>query len=181
MSDFYEFKAFKVLQPFSDYYVCIIPSKILKKISFSLKAKNSNGVVQGVQRTLNPKRLQDIAQFIDSDSAAFPNPIILGANFKDTGRYADEEEKIEFKNVGDDLYNIKIPKNSKVLSIIDGQHRLYGFDQADTEMDLSCSIYEDLAMPYQAFLFSTINYTQGKVDKSLAYQLLGMKLKVVDQ
>jgi len=44
-------------------------------------------------------------------------------------------------------------------------------------MDLSCSIYEDLAMPYQAFLFSTINYTQGKVDKSLAYQLFGYEIE----
>ncbi|WP_279624362.1 hypothetical protein [Aeromonas veronii] len=31
-------------------------------------------------------------------------------------------------------------------------------------------------MPYQAFLFSTINYNQGKVDKSLAYQLFGYEL-----
>tara|TARA_Y100000310_G_scaffold103220_1_gene101484 strand:- start:4918 stop:6072 length:1155 start_codon:yes stop_codon:yes gene_type:complete len=176
VSDFYTFKALKVKQPFSDYYICKIPSDILRSISFSLKAVNSNGEVQGVQRSLNPKRLQEIGQFIDSDSAAFPNPIILGANFLETGRAAEETDRVEFIKIDDDLYDVKIPKNSKVLSIIDGQHRLFGFDSAETNMDLACSIYEDLAMPYQAFLFSTINYTQGKVDKSLAYQLFGYEI-----
>lgn len=175
---FHNFKAIKVKQPFSDYYICKIPSDVLRTISYTLKAVNNDGEVQGVQRTLNSKRLQEIAQFIDSDSGAFPNPIILGANFKESGRYADENNKIEFEPIDDnnDIYNIKVPHNSQLLSIIDGQHRLFAFDQADTSMDLSCSIYEDLATPYQAFLFSTINYNQGKVDKSLAYQLFGYEI-----
>ncbi|MBB3047424.1 DNA phosphorothioation-associated DGQHR protein 1 [Litorivivens lipolytica] len=176
MTGHYEFKAIKVNQPFSDYYICSIPSHLLKEISFSLKAVNNRGEVQGVQRTLNPKRLKEIGLFIDSDSAAFPNSIILGANFMPNGRYADPENKVEFVQTDDNAYTIKVPKGSKLLSIIDGQHRLYGFDHATTQMDLSCSIYEDLAMPYQAFLFSTINYTQGKVDKSLAYQLFGYEI-----
>ncbi|EGR2448902.1 TPA: DGQHR domain-containing protein [Vibrio cholerae] len=172
------FKAIKVSQPFSDYYICKIPSDILRTISYTLKAVNNDGEVQGVQRTLNSKRLQEIAQFIDSDSGAFPNPIILGANFKESGRYADENEKIEFEVIDEEncIYNIKVPYDSQLLSIIDGQHRLFAFDQAQTSMDLACSIYEDLATPFQAFLFSTINYNQGKVDKSLAYQLFGYEI-----
>lgn len=177
MSEYYEFDAIKVTQPFSDYYICSIPSDILRKISFSLKAVNNQGQVQGVQRTLNPQRLKEIGQFIDSDSAAFPNPIILGANFKETGRLADEDERVVFTQVNGGMYKVRVPKTSQVLSIIDGQHRLYGFEYANSEMELSCSIYEDLAMPFQAFLFSTINYTQGKVDKSLAYQLFGYEIE----
>ncbi|EGR5122227.1 DGQHR domain-containing protein [Vibrio cholerae] len=176
--NYHIFKAIKVSQPFSDYYLCKIPSDILRTISYTLKAVNNDGEVQGVQRTLNSKRLQEIAQFIDSDSGAFPNPIILGANFKESGRYADENEKIEFEVIDEEncIYNIKVPYESQLLSIIDGQHRLFAFDQAQTTMDLACSIYEDLATPFQAFLFSTINYNQGKVDKSLAYQLFGYEI-----
>ncbi|ELK3679703.1 DGQHR domain-containing protein [Vibrio fluvialis] len=176
--NYHIFKAIKVRQPFSDYYLCKIPSDILRTISYTLKAVNNDGEVQGVQRTLNSKRLQEIAQFIDSDSGAFPNPIILGANFKESGRYADENEKIEFEVIDEEncIYNIKVPYESQLLSIIDGQHRLFAFDQAQTSMDLACSIYEDLATPFQAFLFSTINYNQGKVDKSLAYQLFGYEI-----
>ncbi|QQK71687.1 DGQHR domain-containing protein [Pectobacterium versatile] len=176
MKDYYEFLAFKVSQPFADYYACVIPSEILKNISFSLKAENVDGIVQGVQRLINNKRLQEISKFIDGESAAFPNSIILGANFLKTGRYAEEDDRCIVESMGDNIYTIKIPKHSEVLSIIDGQHRLYAFDHAETQMDLLCAIYIDLAMPYQAFLFSTINYNQGKVDKSLAYQLFGYEL-----
>ena len=196
--EYYEFYAFKVIQPFAEYYSCVIPSNILRDISFSLKAVNYNGSVQGVQRVLNVKRLKEIANYIKSDSCSFPNSIILGSNFLESGRIADDNEKCIFEKVilpcavenenctneitsiTNNLYKIKIPKKSKALSVIDGQHRLYSFDYADKVMDLNCSIYEDLAMPYQAYLFSTINYTQGKVDKSLVYQLFGYELDVKD-
>ncbi len=178
MSEYYEFLAMKVSQPFADYYACVIPSNILEKVSFSLKAENIDGTVHGVQRVLNNKRLKEISKFIDGESASFPNSIILGANFLKSGRYAEENDKCLIESTeGDNLYKIKIPKHSEVLSIIDGQHRLYAFEHAETQMDLLCSIYIDLAMPYQAFLFSTINYNQGKVDKSLAYQLFGYELE----
>lgn len=178
MKEYYEFSALRVCQPFADYYACVIPSEILKDVSFSLKAENVDGVVQGVQRLINNKRLHEISRFIDGESAAFPNSIILGANFLKTGRYAEENDRcIVESNGNNDIYTIKIPKHSEVLSIIDGQHRLYAFDHADSQMDLLCAIYIDLAMPYQAFLFSTINYNQGKVDKSLAYQLFGYELE----
>jgi DNA phosphorothioation-associated DGQHR protein 1 len=177
MSGYHEFLAMKVSQPFADYYACVIPSGTLKEISFSLKAENVNGTIQGVQRLLNNKRLHEISKFIDGESAAFPNSIILGANFLKSGRYAEESERCLVEpTTTENLYTIKVPKKSEVLSIIDGQHRLYAFEYAETQMDLLCAIYIDLAMPYQAFLFSTINYNQGKVDKSLAYQLFGYEL-----
>lgn len=178
MTEYYEFLAMKVSQPFSDYYACMIPSDVLKKISFSLEAENNNGNIEGVQRLLNKKRLLEIANFINSDSASFPNSIILGANFLKSGRYTDEDNKCEVEKTNlDNIYKLKVPKGIQILSIIDGQHRLYAFDYADAPMDLLCSVYLDLAMPYQAFLFSTINYNQGKVDKSLAYQLFGYELE----
>ncbi|MCG9684857.1 DGQHR domain-containing protein [Vibrio sp. Isolate23] len=180
MMDYHEFYAFRVRQPFADYFSCVIPSDILRQVSYSLKAVNYKGNVEGVQRVLSPKRLQEIANYIDSDSCAFPNSIILGANFLENGRIAADDNMcyVEETNLGDNIYKLKIPKNSKILSVIDGQHRLYAFDNASGEMDLTCSIYLDLAMPYQAYLFSTINYTQGKVDKSLAYQLFGYEMEI---
>ncbi|SUG57651.1 Uncharacterised protein [Salmonella enterica subsp. diarizonae] len=43
MSEYHEFSAMKVSQPFADYYACVIPSDTLKEISFSLEAENVNG------------------------------------------------------------------------------------------------------------------------------------------
>lgn len=164
MKEYYEFLALRVSQPFAEYFSCVIPSEILKKISFSLKAVNVDGVVQGVQRSINNKRLQEISKFIDGESAAFPNSIILGANFLETGRYAEESDRCLVEKNGD-FYTIKIPKNSEVLSIIDGQHRLYAFDYAETQMDLLCAIYIDLAMPYQAFCFLQLTTIKAKLIK----------------
>jgi len=183
MSDFHTFKALKIEQPFGDYFSCKIPADILREISYSFEATNTGGSIEGVQRFLRKDRLLDIAKFIDSESAAFPNPIILAANYLPSGRLEEEENRCTFKEVDKDfdLYEIRIPKQSKILSIIDGQHRLFAFDYAKhKDMDLVCSIYFDLPTPYQAYLFSTINFNQGKVDKSLAYQLFGYELDSED-
>jgi DNA phosphorothioation-associated DGQHR protein 1 len=183
MSDFHIFKALKIKQPFGDYFSCKIPADILRELSYSFEATNTGGNVEGVQRFLRKDRLIDIAKFIDSESAAFPNPIILAANYLPSGRLEEEENRCTFKEIDSDfdLYEIQIPKKSKILSIIDGQHRLFAFDYAKhKDMDLVCSIYFDLPTPYQAYLFSTINFNQGKVDKSLAYQLFGYELDSKD-
>lgn len=66
-----------------------------------------------------------------------------------------------------------------MASVIDGQHRLLGFDHAEDarkDMELLCSVYIDLPVAYQAYLFATININQRKVDKSLAYEQFGYNL-----
>ena len=70
----------------------------------------------------------------------------------------------------------------KSCSVIDGQHRLLGFEYASrTDISLACSIYDALPPSSQASLFSTINFNQRKVDKSLAYQLFGYSLEKTDR
>ncbi len=66
-----------------------------------------------------------------------------------------------------------------MASVIDGQHRLLGFQYCDAKrknMELLCSVYLDLPQAYQAYLFATININQRKVDKSLAYEQFGYNL-----
>ena len=57
---------------------------------------------------------------------------------------------------------------------------LAGFEHADPsrqDMTLLCAVYLDLPLPYQAYLFATINYNQKKVNKSLAYMLFGFDVE----
>jgi DGQHR domain-containing protein len=64
------------------------------------------------------------------------------------------------------------PNFTPALTIIDGQHRLTGFQKADVEFfDLIIAFFIDLPIEDQAYLFSTINVTQQKVNKSLVYDL----------
>ncbi|ELJ9821252.1 DGQHR domain-containing protein [Escherichia coli] len=60
---------------------------------------------------------------------------------------------------------------------MDGQHRLLGFKYAkNKDIQLPCSIYNSLPPSNQATIFSTINFNQQKVPKSLAYRLFGYSL-----
>lgn len=112
--------------------------------------------------------------------AAFPNSIILAANYSEEGILEELEGnrwRVEMNGGGNCTLVIPTPK--KLASIIDGQHRLYGFEYAsvNTPMHLLCAVYLDLPRPYQAYLFATINFNQVKVDRSLAYELWGTQVE----
>ena len=67
----------------------------------------------------------------------------------------------------------------RCVNILDGQHRLEGLKLAHDSglidksyiFDVPVSIYIDLDMDDQAQIFSTINKTHRKVNKSLVYDL----------
>lgn len=180
--NFLEIPALRVKQPLGDFYVISIPAKQLLEISFSepMKYVDNSGRVQGSQRPKDNDRLKEIAKYIDSVEMAFPNSIILAANYtlqgnitKDIGerwRVVEDIEKGSLKLI--------IPKKLKLAAVIDGQHRLNAFEYVRqevrfTDLQLVCSVYFDLPISYQAFLFATINSNQKKVDRSLALELFG--------
>lgn len=187
-------KALRVQQPLGVYYVAIIPAHILRDVAFSdrLRAsvsKDREGYsVDGTQRGKNLKRPGQIADYIDRGDSAFPNTIILAANYeKDTGEIRSEfgEEGDQSKPIwtatelADGCFELVIPSPEPLAGIIDGQHRLDGFRNANPERqetELICSVFLDLPKPYQAQLFATINSTQQQVDKSLTYELFGYNI-----
>lgn len=180
----FRLKALKVSQPLSDFYVTKVKAKDLLKVSFSeeLTYTNEKGELKGSQRSIREKRLKEIARYIDSTEMAFPNSIILAANYSEDGELIDDDEKrwaLEKKE--EDLYDIIIPTYDKLAVIIDGQHRLRAFDFVENkerlDVELLCSFYFDLPNTYQAYLFATINTTQKKVDKSLALEQFGFNVE----
>ena len=172
--NFYENPALEIKQPFDVFYVFKIPAYKLLEIAFTDPIRyNDKGELVGTQRSLNEeKRVKEIKEFLQGDEAALPNSIILAANYDKNGlNITDDERRWRFENG-----NIIIPTGEKLASIIDGQHRLFGFNDANTdtkEMELLCSVYFDLPNALQAQMFATINTTQVKVDKSLAYIQFG--------
>lgn len=68
-----------------------------------------------------------------------------------------------------------IDDSPNAFSIIDGQHRLAGLGTMDDKyrenFEVIVSIYKDLKISEQAYLFSTINSQQTKVNPSLNYNL----------
>lgn len=178
MSKSIEMHAIKVIQPYGEFFQTVMSAEDLLKCIYVNQAEMDGGEMSGVQRKESTPRALDIAKFIDSDEAAFPNSIILSVNHNEDGTPATEDDKWEFKEIESGLYKIIIPNiNLRLCSIIDGQHRLLGFKYAkNRSVQLPCSIYNSLPPSNQATIFSTINFNQQKVPKSLAYRLFGYSL-----
>jgi DNA phosphorothioation-associated DGQHR protein 1 len=176
-------------QPFGEFFVASIPARILLEVAYSDRLtaeKLSRGTyrVSGSQRASSERRFQEIGQFIDSPTAAFPNSIILAANYRADNGLIEEDESRKWTLAIDEgaiTGRLSIPTDAKLAPIIDGQHRLFGFEfaveQARLNMPLLCSVFFDLPKPYQAFLFATINSNQRPVSKSLTYELFGYNVE----
>lgn len=181
--------AIEIEQPLGVFYVVKLTAEILLNVTYSTPAtavkeqKSGFYKIFGSQRDEKEKRLKEIAQYIDTVEAAFPNSIILGANYDQEGRLITEDEKRwkVTKNSEGDMHYLTIPSIEKVASLIDGQHRLHAFEHVDNKerlnMPLLCAVYLDIPLPYHAYVFATININQKKVDRSLAYELFGFSLE----
>lgn len=188
--------ALKVNQPLGDFYVFGLNATDLNEITYSqparimqrLEAESSDSgsySIFGSQRTERKNRLVEIANFIESTEATFPNAIILAANYDDQGYLIDEgsPRRWVIKHVNENLYELTIPTGQEPsASIIDGQHRLHAFTKLHESsphknMELLCAAFLDLPTPYHAYIFATINFNQKKVDRGLAYELFGFDVE----
>lgn len=185
--------AIRVNQPLGTFYAFTLGANVLDRITYSQPAEvmarmeqesddNKGGYsIFGTQRGENKKRLEEIASFIRTTEATFPNAIILAANYDQEGRYIEENDPRRWSVNGatDGSWMLHIPSlSARSASIIDGQHRLHAFnklppDATERAMELLCVVFLELPTPYHAYVFATINFNQKKVDRSLAYELFG--------
>jgi DNA phosphorothioation-associated DGQHR protein 1 len=191
MSEQYPFKrtGLIVTQPFGEFFVVSIPASLLLDVAYSDRLtadRRDDGSYKlgGSQRPRAERRLNEIGLFIDTPSASFPNAIILAANYREEDGLIEEEENRKWSLSIDDggpAGTLQIPTRAKLAPIIDGQHRLFGFnyakDPSRLDMPLLCAVFFDLPKPYQAFLFATINANQRPVSKSLTYELFGYNVE----
>ena len=179
--------AIKVSQPLGDFFVVSLDAITLQKVTFldptrivSVDTQTFWYRLLGAQRSSSDKRARQIAKYIDTVEAAFPNSIILAANYINNGELQEDEEKRwKVEEFNHKIYKLLIPTSDPMASVVDGQHRLLGFTHASPQrrsMELLCAVYMDLPHAYQAYLFATININQRKVNKSLAYEQFGYNL-----
>ncbi len=180
---FREFEAIRVRQTFADFFCISIKAIDLLQLCFSDTMRyNEDGTLAGSQRQLDEKgRLNDITDYINSKDLSFPNSIVICANYNKKG-YIEEDENIRwsFEELQNGLYSLKIPTKDPLAAVIDGQHRLFAFKGASDEKiantELLVSVFFDLPLAYQAYIFATINYNQKPVSKSLALEQFGYLL-----
>ncbi len=184
---FLKLPALRLKQPAGVFYATSIPAARLLDLCFTDRIRaipSDDGYeLKGSQRVLVDRRLREIARYLDTREAAFPNSIILAANYRSDNGAIEEDETLRWRieTVKDDgCVSLVIPTDTPLAAIIDGQHRLFGFTKAKNSrlaMPILCTVFLDLPMPFQAYLFATINSTQKPVDRSQTYELFGYNVE----
>ena len=157
------FNYIEVQQPIGTFYLCSIPATFLLKV---VKSTSRSDDKEAVQREKSPQRIRDIGAYCSDPDAIFPTPIVVNVNSDDV--ILDEEKHI-----------IVIPTDKGIVGdVIDGQHRLWGIESSKQPelFQLPVVFMFDLTVAEQAYVFSTINSNQRKVDPSLIYDLFDVSV-----
>lgn len=161
--DFIEFPCVEAIQPIGTFYLGVIDSNDLIKISFAdIRRVEERDVEKylGMQRPLSPRRVAELKEYVKNVDATFPTSVILAIRGDDAS-YDPKSKKM------------KVNKEEGVAKIIDGQHRLAGLEGYSEEVpfQINVTVFIDMDIEDQAMVFATINLAQTKVNRSLVYDL----------
>ena len=117
---------------------------------------------KGFQRRLDERRAREIAKYIDSGLGTIPTSIVLSAQPEAQLEYRRKTRTLRFK---------KIPR---AFLILDGQHRVFGFRLATTELRVPVVIYNGLTRAQECNLFIDINTKQRPVPNELLLDIKRM-------
>lgn len=146
----------------------------LLKIEENIKEINEKKLGQGLQRELMPSKVKEIKEYLSGELGLIPNSIIVNIS--------DPLGLVVFKE-----NTITIPEDeSIVLTALDGQHRLEGIkeyikDLKNEKYEIPLTLFYNSQLEFQAYLFSTINSKQTKINKSFLYDLLALSSNQIDE
>ena len=135
------------------FYQLAMPSEVLTKTCFVIS--RDEDPEEGFQRLLNKQRALEIAEFIDAGMATIPTSVVLSAQTVAEFHYNSRTKTLSFKD------------NPKSFLILDGQHRVYAFKLAKTDLRVPVVIYNGLSRTDESRLFIDINTKQKPVPNEL--------------
>ena len=161
-----EIDCLKVTQPIGEFYIGVIDYDELEYLSHVdvRRLKSEKREVEeyiGIQRPLSLKREKEIGKYVNLIDATFPTSIIL----------AIDKQNLEYK---EDEKKLVIDRKPDVAKVLDGQHRIAGLNNCTLpgeKFQLNVTIFVEMELEDQALVFSTINKSHTKVNKSLTYDL----------
>lgn len=172
-----ELPCVRVSQPLGDFYVASIDSTILGQITFAdvrrLTEEREVDRYLGIQREVNPKRIKELGQYVNTVDACFPTAVILAV----PGRCADfdpDRRILTLHTALDDADEGNKVNRLEIARVLDGQHRIEGLkalNEGHEPFEVNISVFIDMDIESQAYLFSVVNLAQTKVNKSLVYDL----------
>ena len=154
------FKAFDLSrQGVGLYMIAVKPSEIFP---FTRVSRVNEDPEAGFQRALEGHRVKKIAEYI-REGRVVPGAIIISAQ---------DDDRIKFDEASGML---SFPSEPGFFLVIDGQHRLYGSELAETEFDsdvrIPICIMANLSEMDEIQYFIDINGNQKGVSKTLRIEL----------
>lgn len=140
----------------SQFIMSSIPAKTL--FSCSRVTRADENPEKGYQRLLSEPRARRIANYFDSGKA-IPGSIIVSAKGESNLEYDKGKGTITFS------------KHESSFLVIDGQHRLYGANFAEQDIELPVAILRDLNLEDEVEYFLDINGEQKGVPRALRLEV----------
>ena len=157
------------------FYSCLVrPAHLLKIAYVNHKASANLESMETYQRLVTPKRLGEIAKFIDHQDFAgtFPTNVVLNLHSKKIIKF-EKRDTIGQVQVG----TLYLPAVYGSAFVVDGQHRLFGYahsrraNNANDKTAFSVLAYDNLDTQLEAQMFVDINSEQKQVAKGLLNEL----------
>jgi DGQHR domain-containing protein len=163
----------------SVYMFTIAPEKLLKTCVIYRKAQGS---ADAYQRMVRKSRLSSVRKFVSTSDALLPPNIIVHLSDQVTWtsvpipEHDGNGQKITLASKKDyDLGILSIPLEYASLELIDGQHRLYGFVEADAatraKFNLVVLGLKGVPSEKRRDTFVAINANSSRVDANLVTYL----------
>lgn len=118
-------------------------------------ARRDEDPAAGFQRALNETRANDIAKYLADGSGSIPSNVVLSAQDVAAFSYDRRTKSISFTRA------------PSAFLVLDGQHRLWGYQKCRVRHRVPVAIYQGLTRAEEAKLFIDINTTQRGVPAAL--------------
>lgn len=148
------------------YYFASIPIDDLYGCCFVLGRESYPK--DGYQRGADEKRAQEIADYLD-EGGFIPGNVVLAAQPTSELSYSRNNKTIQFTRA------------HNAFAVIDGQHRLWGYDKAKTRLRVPVAIVQGLTRPQEAQLFMDVNSKQKGVAPSLLLDIKELASRETDR
>lgn len=169
-----EISCIRVTQPLGEFFVASISAAQLIQITYSDVRKMTGDrevdTYMGIQREVDKKRVAELQRYVNTVDACFPSSVILAIP-EECAEFDAERNKLKLRSTSDEQGRIRINR-TEIAKVLDGQHRIEGLKGLKGQtFDMNVSIFVEMDIASQAYLFSIVNLAQTKVKKSLVYDL----------
>src|SRR5206468_2717978 len=114
-----------------------------------------------------PRKLKEIQRYLTDAKGFFPNSLVVSFSQRPHCKPIEVFERLGLKTV-----LLSLPSEYGSITIIDGQHRLFGYSNVTEGNHLIPVLaFESLDPDDQGELFVTINSKQKKVDSNILWDL----------